>query len=60
MRSMSIRNRNMVKWIYDRLAKARHYIYSLDKNIGVSHGGVEFTNYSKHGTAWWRRLGAGG
>ena len=41
----------MTKWIYDRLVKAKHYMYSLDKNNGVSHGGIQFTNYSKHGTA---------
>lgn len=48
----------MTKWIYNRLVKAKHY--SLDKNNGVSHGEIQFTNYSKHGTTWQHRLSADG
>lgn len=57
---LSMRNRNMTKWIYDSFVKAKRYVFSLDKNNGVSHGGIQFKNYSKHGTAWWHRLTAGG
>lgn len=39
---LSIRNRNMMKWIYDRSVKANHHMCSLDKKNGVSHGGIQF------------------
>lgn len=49
---LSMRNRNMA----DSESKTLYVFFEQ----WASHGGIQFMNYSKHGTAWWHRLGSGG